>query len=75
MVNEQELKSIIKKFGQRIREERSKQRISQEELGFRTGLDRTYISGIERGARNPSLKNIIKISDALKLPLPQLFSL
>jgi transcriptional regulator with XRE-family HTH domain len=48
--------------------------ISQEELGFRTGLDRTYISGIERGERNPSLKNIGKLSKALKLPLNKLFS-
>ena len=74
MVNDQQLKSVIKKFGQRIRDERTKQGISQEELGFRTGLDRTYISGIERGERNPSLKNITKIAMALKRTLPEMFS-
>lgn len=74
MVNDQLLKSVIKKFGQRIRDERTKQRISQEELGFRAGLDRTYISGIERGERNPSLKNITKIAMALKRTLPEMFS-
>ncbi|MFA4995712.1 MAG: helix-turn-helix transcriptional regulator [Patescibacteria group bacterium] len=75
MIKEQELKSITKKFGQRIRDERTKQGISQEELGFRTGLDRTYISGIERGERNPSLKNIAKIAIALKINLNELFTL
>lgn len=74
MIKEQELKAVTKKFGQRIRDERSKQGISQEELGFRTGLDRTYISGIERGERNPSLKNIAKIAIALKRTLPEMFN-
>lgn len=48
--------------------------ISQEELGFQTGLDRTYISGIERGERNPSLKNIGKLARKLKVSLKELFS-
>ncbi len=39
--------------------------VSQEKFGFEVGLDRTYISGIERGIRNPSLKNIVKIAQAL----------
>jgi transcriptional regulator with XRE-family HTH domain len=64
---------LLKGFGQKVRQERMKVGISQEELGFRTGLDRTYISGIERGARNPSLKNIGKIAKALKIPLSDLF--
>lgn len=62
-----------KKFGQKVREERTKLGISQEDLGFKTGLDRTYISGIERGLRNPSLKNIVKIADALKTSPGSLF--
>jgi transcriptional regulator with XRE-family HTH domain len=66
--------ALQRDFGKKIREERLKMDISQEELGFRTGLDRTYISGIERGERNPSLKNIGKLSKALKLPLNKLFS-
>ena len=48
--------------------------VSQEELGFRTNLDRTYISGIERGERNPSLDNIDKLARALKVSLESLFS-
>lgn len=63
-----------KSFGQRLRELRKLLDISQEELGFRTGLDRTYISGIERGERNPSLDNIGKLAQALKISLQELFS-
>lgn len=37
------------------------------------GLDRTYISGIERGTRNPSLTNILKIATALDVPPSDLF--
>lgn len=57
-----------------MRAERTKLSLSQEELGFQTGLDRTYISGIERGERNPSLKNIGKIAQALKVKLSELFN-
>lgn len=62
------------KVGKRIRQLRLDMGISQEELGFRTGLDRTYISGIERGKRNPSLKNIAKLAAALKVRVEHLFS-
>lgn len=62
------------KFGIKIRQERAKLGISQEELGFRSRLDRTYISGIERGERNPSLENIGRLAKALKVSLSQLFS-
>lgn len=65
---------IQQKFGAKIREARVKAGISQEELGFRTGLDRTYISGIERGVRNPSLKNIGRIAKALKIKASELLS-
>lgn len=60
-------------FGKRVREVRTKEGLSQEKLGFESGLDRTYISGIERGERNPSLINIGKIAKALKVSLEKLF--
>lgn len=60
-------------FGKRIREVRTKEGLSQEKLGFDSGLDRTYISGIERGLRNPSLVNIGKIAKALRVSLEKLF--
>lgn len=63
------------KFGEKVRKERMKRGLSQEKLGFETGLDRTYISGIERGERNPSLNNIGKLAKALKVSLSDLFDL
>lgn len=47
--------------------------ISQEELAGRSGLDRTYISGIERGRRNPSVRSLQRISDALGITLDVIF--
>ncbi|MDP2637547.1 MAG: helix-turn-helix transcriptional regulator [Candidatus Levybacteria bacterium] len=66
--------TLRKKFGERVRQLRKEMNISQEELDFRTGLDRTYISGIERGIRNPSLDNIGKLAKALQVDLPKLLS-
>ena len=47
---------------------------SQEELAFRAGVHRTYLGGIERGERNPSLENIAAIAEALGVTLSELFS-
>jgi len=57
--------NIQKKFGGRLKEIRTQKGLSQEKLAFKSGLHRTYISDIERGARNVSLVNIEKISKAL----------
>lgn len=62
-------------FGFAVREYRLKLGISQEELGFKCELDRTYISGIERGERNPTLKTIWLICDALGVPASALLRL
>ena len=56
---------IQKKFGDKLRELRKQKGLSQEDLAFKSGLHRTYISEIERGSRNLSLKNIEKIAKAL----------
>lgn len=58
---------IKKRFGQKVRQARKEQNLSQEELAFRAGLHRTYISDVERGYRNVSLENIEKIAIALKI--------
>ena len=59
--------STLERFGARVRECRLEQDLSQEELGFRAGLHPTYISGIERGVRNVSLRNIVVIAAALRV--------
>ncbi len=62
-------------FGEAIRALRNSQGMSQEGLALRCGLDRTYISGIERGTRNPSLTNILKIAASLQTGPVELFTL
>lgn len=56
---------IAVRFGQVVRAERERQGISQETLGNLADLDRTYMSGLERGLRNPTLGTMKKIADAL----------
>ena len=60
-------------LGRQIRFLRLKVNWSQEDLADACGLDRTYVGGIERGERNPSLKNIVKISEALQVSILELF--
>lgn len=62
-------------LGRRIRFLRLKVGWSQEDLADACGLDRTYVGGIERGERNPSLKNLVKISGALQVGVSELFVL
>jgi len=45
------------------------------DLSFKTGIDRTYIGGVERGERNLGLENIEKIAKALGVSLDELFKL
>ena len=71
-MNESKVSPIQKKLGLRVKERRLEIGMTQEELGFKTGLDRTYISGIERGIRNPALKNLSKLAKALKVSIDQL---
>ena len=61
-------------FGRAIRDFRVQRGISQEQLGYDSGLHRTYVGGIERGERNPSLQNIIRIADALGVPPSELMA-
>jgi len=63
-----------KLFGTIIKGWRNRRGLSQEELAFRAKLHRTYISDIERGARNVSLRSVKKIAGALEISLATLFS-
>jgi len=57
---------VLVRFGQRVRARRLELHLSQEDLAAASGLDRTYISGIERGKRNVALRNIERLARALK---------
>lgn len=63
---------ICKQVGVNIRRLREQKGWSQEELADRTGLHRTYISGIERGVRNPTITIISKIANPLGVKPAQL---
>lgn len=65
-----DLKALL---GAAIKSERSALGISQEELAYRADLHRTYISDLERGARNPSIESIEKIASALEISVSMLF--
>jgi transcriptional regulator with XRE-family HTH domain len=54
-------------FGERVRAFRSRLGLTQEELGAAAGLHRTYVGGVERGERNVSLMNILRLAKALKV--------
>lgn len=63
---------VLVAFGTAVRHARAEQSISQEELAHRAGLDRSYLSSVERGARNPGLVAVIRIAGALGLPIAHL---
>lgn len=64
---------LLASFGTRVRSARLALGLSQEKLAMDCGLDRTYISGIERGKRNVSLINIHKLAIALGVPPAEFF--
>lgn len=63
---------ILERFGQRVRELRRAEGMSQEAFAAKCGLDRTYVGGIERGERNVALRNIDLIAKTLKVNLSEL---
>ena len=65
---------IEEKVGQRIKQIRNEKGLSQEKLALKAEIDRTYLAGVEQGKRNPSLKSLEKIVDALEISFFELFS-
>ena len=61
------------KIGQRIKELREKESMSQKDLAYSSDLDRSYIASIESGQRNVSIINIEKIAIALNVTLKEFF--
>lgn len=61
-------------FGAAVRARRERVGLSQEELAFRADLDRPYISGIERGVRNPTLRVMARMAKALRTPTHKLLA-
>ena len=66
-------KQILLNFGQKVKAERAKQGLSQEELAEKANVHRTYIGMIERAEKNITLTNIEKIALALGIEISKLF--
>lgn len=62
-----------KRFGERVVVLRHQLGITQEQLSFRSEVNRTYMGAVERGEKNPSLHTIIKIAKGLNISLKELF--
>lgn len=65
-------KTILIKFGERVRNIRKQKGLSQEQLSFEADLHRTYIGMIERAEKNITLTNIEKIAKALEVEISEL---
>ena len=63
---------VLTQFGAKVRELRVKQGLTQEGLAERCGLHWTYIGGLERGKKNPTLLTLVKIAAGLKIGLGDL---
>lgn len=59
-------------FGKNVRKFRQQRGLTQEQLAFEAEIDLTYVGGIERGKRNPSLIVMARIADALSVQLTKL---
>jgi transcriptional regulator with XRE-family HTH domain len=64
----------LHQFGAQIRALREQAGLSQEALAAKAGIHRTYMGGIERGERNPCLKNILRLAEALGVHPSTLFA-
>jgi len=63
---------VRRRVGWNVRKFRVERRLSQEQLAFEAGLHRTYVSGVERGVRNPTVTVLEQIATALRVPAGRL---
>ena len=63
---------VRRRVGRNIKKVRQDRGLSQEGLAFECGLHRTYISGVERGLRNPTVLVLEQIAKALRIPTARL---
>lgn len=65
---------FLEYLGDRIRERRSELKMTQEELGLKCDLHRTFVGSVERGERNVAILNLRLIARALRISLADLFA-
>lgn len=66
---------VRKRIGWNLRRLRVERELTQEDFATDSGFDRGYISGVERGVRNPSVVVVARIADALDVDVSELFDL
>lgn len=64
--------SVLISLGKNVRQAREKKELTQEKLAEIAEIDPTYVSGIERGLRNPGIKNVARIAKALGISTSEL---
>jgi transcriptional regulator with XRE-family HTH domain len=67
--------SIVKVFGEILRELRLEKRLTQEQLGHAAGLQRKHISSLELGEKQPSISTMFRLADALSMSPSKMMSL
>ena len=70
-----ELRSVLKKIGHNFRIERLKQSLSQEKFAEIAEVHTNYIGKIERGEQNLTVKSIVELSNALKVPVENILNI
>jgi transcriptional regulator with XRE-family HTH domain len=65
--------NVLRLLAERIKALRRAKDWSQEQLAERAAIQRSYLADLERGHRNPSVRTLVKIANALAVPLPTLF--
>lgn len=64
---------VRRRLGWNLRRLRRGKKLSQERFALEHDIDRTYVSGIERGARNPTITVVERLAEALEVPIAELF--
>ncbi len=64
---------VLVKFGNKVKAERQKRQLSQEQFAEKVGVHRTYIGMIERAEKNITLTNVARIAAALEISIDELF--
>jgi transcriptional regulator with XRE-family HTH domain len=65
---------VRQRLGANLRRLRHSKGMGQEKFALEFGIDRTYVSGIERGTRNPTITVVQRLADALGVPIAELFA-
>lgn len=65
---------VVQLLGRNVRVHRRRRGLSQEELALEAGMKRAYVSDLERGTRNPSVRALARLADALQVDPAELLS-